>query len=294
MAENNHQRTLALRAPRGVLFDRHGQVLVQNREALNISLVREQARNIDQSVRMLAAVTGVEERSVRDVVERNRNLPRYRPLMIVHDASLNQVAAVAARKHELPRRDGRADADARVSRGRARRAPVRLRRRDHRSAARAGPSIRGSRPGSMIGQAGVEQTYNKLLMGRDGARVVTVNSVGPRDQRDKATHVKPIEGQRLQLTIDYDIQKAAQDGFEATGYQGSAVMLDPRNGEILSLVSRAGLRSQRLRRRHRRAAPGAACSPTSCCRCRTAPFRAAIRRDRCSRSRSPSPGSRRA
>ena len=45
-------------------------------------------------MRTLAAVTGVEEKVVRDAVERNRNLPRYRPLMIVHDASLNQVAAV--------------------------------------------------------------------------------------------------------------------------------------------------------------------------------------------------------
>src|SRR6186713_2017053 len=81
MAENNHQRTLAMRAPRGVLFDRNGKVLVQNREALNISLVREGSRDVDQSVRMLAAVTGVEEKTVREVVDRNRNLPRYRPLM---------------------------------------------------------------------------------------------------------------------------------------------------------------------------------------------------------------------
>ena len=56
-----------------MLFDRHGHVLVENRDALNISLVREQARNVDQSVRMLAAVTGVEEKAVREVVERNRH-----------------------------------------------------------------------------------------------------------------------------------------------------------------------------------------------------------------------------
>jgi penicillin-binding protein 2 len=237
MAENNHQRTLAMRAPRGVLFDRHGRVLVQNREALNISLVREQARNIDQTVRMLAAVTGVEERTVRDIVDRNRNLPRYRPLMIVHDASLNQVAAVSARKHELPDvmfeqtptreyPEGGLGAHLFGYVGEITEAQI------------ARPEYHGLIPGSVIGQAGLEQTYNKLLMGRDGARVVTVNSLGREISENKEAHVNPIEGQRLQLTIDYDIQKAAQDGFEATGYQGSAVMMDPRNGEILSLISR--------------------------------------------------------
>ena len=75
-AENNHTREIPLRAPRGALFDRHGKVLVENREAQNISLVREQAQNLDRSMRLLAAVTGVEERYVRDVVDRGRTLPR--------------------------------------------------------------------------------------------------------------------------------------------------------------------------------------------------------------------------
>ena len=62
-AENNHTREIPLRAPRGAMFDRHGKVLVENREAQNISLVREQAQNLDRSMRLLAAVTGLEERS---------------------------------------------------------------------------------------------------------------------------------------------------------------------------------------------------------------------------------------
>ena len=71
-AENNHTREIPLRAPRGAMFDRHGKVLVENREALNISLVREQAQNLDRSMRLLAAVTGLEERYVRDAVDRGR------------------------------------------------------------------------------------------------------------------------------------------------------------------------------------------------------------------------------
>ena len=54
MAENNHQRTLALRAPRGVLFDRNGKVLVENRHSFTISIVREHTKDLDRTMRLLA------------------------------------------------------------------------------------------------------------------------------------------------------------------------------------------------------------------------------------------------
>src|SRR5438552_18938135 len=57
MAENNHQRTLPLRAPRGMLFDRNGHVMVENRDALNISLVRENTKTLEHSISLLADVT---------------------------------------------------------------------------------------------------------------------------------------------------------------------------------------------------------------------------------------------
>ena len=153
--------------------------------------------------------------------------------MIVADASLPQVAAVAARKRELP--------DVMLEQ-----MPTRAYPRDFGAhlfgyvgeitdAQLEQPDFRGSPPGALIGQAGVEQTYNKLLMGQDGARVVTVNSIGREISECGATSRS--KAQRLQLTIDYDVQKAAQDGFRIAGYNGSAVMLDPRNGEILSLIS---------------------------------------------------------
>src|SRR5215212_302859 len=56
MAENNHQRTLALRAPRGVVFDRNQKVLVENRRSLSISIVREHTRDLNRTVRVLAKV----------------------------------------------------------------------------------------------------------------------------------------------------------------------------------------------------------------------------------------------
>ena len=104
MAENNHQRTLPLRAPRGVMFDRHGEVLVENRASFNISIMREHSRDLARTVRLLAQVTGADEAEMRDTVERHRREPSYRPVVVVQDATLAQVAAVTARRldFELP------------------------------------------------------------------------------------------------------------------------------------------------------------------------------------------------
>src|SRR5258707_1213762 len=101
MAENNHQRTLALRAPRGVLYDRNGQVLVENRHSFTISIVREHTKDLDRTIQMLSAVAGLDPNEVRAVVARHRSEPSYRPVVIVDDASLAQVAAITARRLEL-------------------------------------------------------------------------------------------------------------------------------------------------------------------------------------------------
>src|SRR2546430_6478902 len=104
MAENNHQRTLALRAPRGIVFDRDGKILVENRHSYSISIVREHTKDMNRTIRLLAGVLGMDESAVRTIVERHRREPTYRPITIVQDATLAQVSAVKARRldFELP------------------------------------------------------------------------------------------------------------------------------------------------------------------------------------------------
>src|ERR1700686_1694182 len=53
MAENNHQRTLPRRAPRGVVFDRDGRVLVENRPSYSLSIGREHTKHINRTIRLL-------------------------------------------------------------------------------------------------------------------------------------------------------------------------------------------------------------------------------------------------
>ena len=233
MAENNHQRTLPLRAPRGVVFDRDGKVLVENRHSFGISIVREHTRDLNRTVHLLSEVLGIDEARIREVVERHRREPSYRPITIVQDATLAQVAAVTARRldSELP--------DVVVE-------PVPTRRYPETMAAHLFGYVGevndaqlsegdGLKSGDVVGQAGIEKVYNAVLMGEDGARRVVVNSVG-REIRTLEQE-EPSEGKRIQLTIDADVQKAVEDAFKATPFNGAAVVLDPRDGGVLAFAS---------------------------------------------------------
>src|SRR5882757_6920035 len=220
MAENNHQRTLALRAPRGIVFDRDLKVLVENRRSYSISIVREHTKDLNRTVHLLADAIGVDEALVRQVVDRHRREPSYRPIIIVQDATLAQVAAVRARRldFELP--------DIRVEHVPTRQYP------DAMAAHLFGyvgevndaqvSESEGLKSGDIVGQSGIEKVYNSLLMGADGAKRVVVNSVG-REIR-VLDEDPPTEGKRLQLTIDADLQKSVEDAFKASGFNGASVV----------------------------------------------------------------------
>ena len=234
LAENNHQRTLALRAPRGLVFDRDGRVMVENRHSYSISIVREHTKDLNRTVRVLAAVLGLDEAGVRSIVDRHRKEPTYRPITIIQDASLAQVAAVTARRldFELP--------DVVVEQVPTRRYPETMGAHlfgyvGEVSDAQVADNS-SLKSGDITGQSGLEKIYNAYLMGEDGARRVVVNSVG-REIRTLEED-PPMEGKRLQLTVDFDVQKAIEDGFDAIGLNGAAVVLDPNDGGVLGFTSR--------------------------------------------------------
>ena len=240
IAESQYLQRVPLTAPRGLLLDRHGEVLVANQDSFNIVLMRERAKNIDATLRILGQATGVDEATLREAVERRRREPSYRPVVLIENASFAQVVAMRARSLEMPgveeqqvptrRYDGQMGAHLFGYVGEVNEAQ--LQRADYKDL----------NAGAIIGQAGLEQTYNTLLMGTEGAKDVVVNSRG---REIRVLNIEnPEVGTALQLTIDRDLQKAAEDGFRHFGmvhsgepYNGAAVVLDPRSGEVLSLVS---------------------------------------------------------
>nr|MBA2354024.1 penicillin-binding protein 2 [Acidobacteriota bacterium] len=234
MAENNHQRALPLQAPRGVLFDRRGAVLVENRYAFNISIVREQSRDLARTARTVAALTRIDQAVIDEALERSKRLPPYRPTVVIRDATEMQIASVAAHRLELP--------GVVVEKVPTRRYPANAMAAhligyvgEVTDAQLARTEYHDIQGGAIVGQAGVEQTYNPLLMGADGARHVVVNSLGR--EIDILGEEEPTEGRRLQLTIDADVQQAAEDGFRHYGFRGAAIAIEPTSGEVLALSS---------------------------------------------------------
>ena len=233
IAEENHLRRLPLPAPRGVLFDRNGKVLVDNQSTFNIALVREQTKDLDQTLHTLALATGADEAVMRETVNRRRREPSYRPIVLIENAAREQWFAVAARNlpgiiyqpvptRKYPASELAAHVFGYVS--------------EVTEAQLVSGEYRGAEPGAVVGYAGVEKALNRYLMGKDGTKEVIVNSLGR--EIDVWHEEQPTEGQRVQLTIDADVQKAAEDGFTASTFNGAAVVLDPRNGEVLAFTSR--------------------------------------------------------
>ena len=236
LAERQHLRTLPLRAPRGVLYDRFGKVLVRNTYSFTIALVREQSTDLSGAVRRLAEATGVEEARIAEIVAnaKRRRDPLYRPIPIIEHATMAQVAAVTARQMDLPEVI-------------VQQLPTREYPEGGMAAHLFGyvgelqegqlqrPEFAGMQLGAVVGQAGLERTYNSLLQGTDGKRQVAVNSRGR--EIEKLGEEEPVDGDRLQLTVDLDLQKAMEDAFRNSGYSGAGALLDPRTGEILALSS---------------------------------------------------------
>jgi penicillin-binding protein 2 len=229
LAENNRSRLVTLAAPRGALLDREGRVLVGNRPSFTVVLTAEHTDNLDRVISRLAATLRIGEATIRERLARRQP---YRPLVVKADASLADVAALEARKLELPE----VSVDV-----------VPLRSYPLASAAahalgRVGeiterqlelPDLKSLGPGALVGQAGVESHYNRQLMGKDGYRRVIVNSRGL--EVAEAERQPPEDGPNLTLSIDARLQAVIERVF--AGHAGSAVALDPYTGEVLAMAS---------------------------------------------------------
>lgn len=233
-ADANHLRTISLRAPRGILFDRNEQVMVQNQQIYIISILREQTDDIDATLARLAEITGADIGEMKEAVRRRAKEPIFRPIPVIENASLVQVVRVKARQIELPA--------VLVQEVPTRKYP------DDALAAHvfgyvgevnetqlARPEFATLSPGDIVGHSGIELALNSLLMGRDGARYVVVDSRGR--EIEVEGEQAPVDGQRVMLTIDLDMQKALEDAFRHYDYWGAAAFIDPANGDVLAMTS---------------------------------------------------------
>ncbi|CAN5758298.1 penicillin-binding protein 2 [soil metagenome] len=234
LAEANRIRKVPVLAPRGRLFDRDGRLLVDNYPSVTCYLLREQIKDLGTDLPFIAQGLHISVDQINATLKRFQTAPKYQPIPIKQDITPDEQAFIEAHRNELPeletldeqRRLYPRDGFAAHLIGYVGEVSEQMLNNDSRYSF--------YQPGDVVGRSGVEQTYDALLRGTDGSRDVIVNSHGK--EVGHLGQTLAIPGQDLKLTIDLDVQMAAEKALE--GKIGAIVAMDPHTGEILALASR--------------------------------------------------------
>ena len=240
-AEQNRTRILPIPARRGTIFDRHGKVLVTSQPSYNIVISRKDVTNNFREIAdLLVRDLGIDRDWLTKRFETAREEPKYESIVVKEIATAADVSWVEAhqyeypmiRAEEVPRRHYPYGIMAAHALGYV----GEVDKRELNDPKSSFAKEKGFKLGDIIGKAGIERTYNDILMGKDGERRVLVDSRG-RIQRE-IDRTDPIPGRDFYTTIDLDLQKIAEAQTDTMpAGRGVIVISDPNNGQIMALVS---------------------------------------------------------
>jgi penicillin-binding protein 2 len=232
-SKNNRQRTVSVPPARGIIRDRLQHPLATNRPAFNIQMYLQEVREVDSTLEHLANILEISSDTLHERLAKQGG-PRFRPRVLLRDASREQVERVLSNRLSLPG----------ISVGHY---PIRFYEYGSLAAHVIGhvreiskgellePDFRGYyQRGDVIGKYGLENAWELYLQGRRGRNSFLVNAHSVKIQ-DLPDQTKAIPGNILQLTIDRDIQRAADEAL--VGQWGAVVAMVPQTGEILALAS---------------------------------------------------------
>ena len=233
LAEQNRVRNIPILAPRGRILDREGRVIVDNYPSFSALLLRDQTRDLNADSDAIASGLHMDADEVRARIKRFAWRPQYEPIILKDDITPDELAFIESHRNELP------ELDTIMSHRR-------LYPKNGFMAHLIGyvgevsedmlrqPRFEFYNSGDVVGQSGVELQYNDLLMGKNGSRRARVNSRGK--EVGHLDETSAVAGKALKLTVDLDLQIAAEQALE--GKNGAIVAMDPRNGDVLAMVSR--------------------------------------------------------
>lgn len=232
-ADKNRIKALPILAPRGKILDRDGRVIVDNHSTFSLILSRENLR--PEHVKPISDGLNINYDDLSDRLRRFRRRPTYEPIVIKEQLTPGELSFVWAHK------DPETFPEMEVIHAQRRLYP-----KDGLAAHVIGYVGEVSEnelnsaefikyeQGDVVGKQGIERQYNDMLTGVDGERQVVVDNRGR--ERQLLDNKDAIPGKDLQLTIDLDLQVVAELAME--NRRGAVVALDPRNGEVLAMVSR--------------------------------------------------------
>ena len=233
LSERNRIRYVAIDAPRGAIFDRQGTLLVDNRPAFTVSALRQEVGDREQLFHNLAKLLVIDEAQLEERWRAGQRLPRYRPLPLLEDVGRQAMEKVQENSVDLPgllvevkpfRSYPHGEMAAHLFGYLGEVAEDELRQAE----------FSGYRSGEMVGKTALERMFEDRLRGTAGQKRIEVNVRG-RELRQVTTR-NPLPGQRLYLTIDASVQRAAEEALGDNA--GAVVALNVNSGEVLAFVSR--------------------------------------------------------
>ncbi|MFL6199676.1 MAG: penicillin-binding protein 2 [Thermoanaerobaculia bacterium] len=233
LAENNRLRKLPIQAPRGLIYDRKGRLLVENIPSYNLMVDRSRSQNLPGALEFAAGVLGRPLPELHALMEGYAAIPDFKPVLLAENLSLSQVARIGVAGLEFPEFEVEVQ-HLRLYRHREQTAHL-LGYLGEASEKEIADSQGLYEPGDLVGKKGIEQTYDRILRGVDGERAVVVDSRGR--LLEEYGRREAVPGKNLMLTIDLDLQQEAARWLTGPEKVGSIVAMDPRNGEVLALVS---------------------------------------------------------
>ncbi len=240
-SQENHIRTMPIEAPRGFIFDRNGKPLAVNTVSFMLTAVPKEVKNNLNNLNIICRILGLNK---KDILQKlfysgHSNMP----VILKRGMDFRQFAALS---EYLPMPGIYPIED-----------PVRKYLHPYRDAHILGytglisnrelkeKKYRGLAPGDIVGQDGIERTYNQILQGKNGAEQIEVNAAGRFVK--VLSEIPPEPGHNLYLTIDTKLQEAAWKAIhkelkilkKRNGIRSPGVVIaeNPQNGQILAYVS---------------------------------------------------------
>lgn len=234
-SEENRLRPIPLPAPRGIIYDRHGQVIAENLPAYSVSITAPTIDSLRGALAQLSSTLQLDQSQINNAIRRYRRAPT-RPTVILPDASIDIVSVLEEHRLDFPRLiiqsvpkryypDGPMVASFVGYTGEVTESELN------------DPKYAAYKPGQEIGKAGLEKQYESILHGKEGVRFDEVDARGrPVRGEGPRPDLNPEGAPPLYTNIDLDLQKFTV-GIFADSLQGGAIAIDPATGEVLALYS---------------------------------------------------------
>ena len=234
LSQNNATRLIKAVAPRGVIYDRLGIKIAENRPGFDLYIVPEDVKDWAKTKQMLSSLIEIDEETINERLEKSKKRPPFQAVKLKEDLSWDETVKIESFKFEIPgimldvapkRSYVFSEATAHLLGYLGEISEKELKDREAEGASYS--------PGDLTGKYGIEKFYEKELRGVDGGKELEVDALGRKIR--VVNWIPPYPGNNMKLTIDIKTQVAAWIALKDR--VGAAVAMDPRTGKVLAMVS---------------------------------------------------------